>query len=124
MNSGRLRPEVSRLLDETNRGPGGQVGEAGAGDAVAVKIDKPTILGLDTPKAALSVKFADAPVCGTVMCLDVEPPFALVVLELAPGGAEGIAQGNVRFLVRLIGRVCPSDCDGAIGDPNVDMEVE
>lgn len=55
--------------------------------------------------------------------LHVEPPLALVVLELPAGGSEGIAQRDVRVFVSVIGRVCLADRDLRIGKRDVDVEV-
>jgi len=57
------------------------------------------------------------------MTLHVAPAFALVILELAPGSAEGVAQRHVRVLVSMVERTGAMNCDFLIRQCNADVEI-
>ena len=105
-----LWPKIAGLLDEPHVGTDAQCLERTAQDAVAMKVDQATVIGLDAPESLLPVYFADAPACLPGMCLDIPASFPFIVLKLASRRLEGIAQRNIGIIVRLIARA------GAPGD--------
>jgi hypothetical protein len=105
-----LWSKVARLFDEPHVGADAQCFERTAQDAVAVKVDDAAVIGLNAPEPAFVVQFADAPMRLFGVCLYVSASFPFIVLKLASRRLEGIAQRNIRIIVRLIARA------GAPGD--------
>ena len=123
MHGACLRPQVARLLGESHLGAGREVLESAAEDAVAMEPDQAPILGLDPARAMLGVELADPAVGRLVVGLHIATPLALVVLELAPGGFECIAQRDIGVLMGVVGRMRMSDRDLLIGESDIDVEI-
>jgi hypothetical protein len=90
-----LRAEISGLLGKANLGTGRQILKSGIEHAVAMKVHEPSVIGLDAAVAAFGVELADAAMRGPTATLDMPPPPALVILELASGSPECIPQCDV-----------------------------
>lgn len=91
MDRARLRAVLASLLDETHRCADAQIFEGTTHDAVTVKIDEPSVIGLDAPEIAFAVDFADASMRRFGMRLDVAAPLALVILKFATCCFESVA---------------------------------
>ncbi len=57
------------------------------------------------------------------MALDLATPGAAIVLELAPGGPEGIAQRHVGILVCRSAGAGAADRKGLLREPDLDVKV-
>lgn len=98
--------------------------ESAVCDAVAVEINLAGLGAQNEPVVFLREKPADAPVIGHRVHFDLAPTNARVVFELAPGGIEGVVNGDVNVLMvapRL--RVAP-DYDFATGNRDIDPDAE
>jgi hypothetical protein len=120
----RLRPEIAGLLNESHDGADRQLIEGATQNAVAVKVDKPAVVGLDPAKEPLVIYLANATFGHVFMHLDLPPDFALLVLQFAASGLEGVAQRHVHVFVGVIRGVTVVDREFMTrdGDPQGDVE--
>jgi len=88
-----------------------------------MEIDETPVLGGDLTAIARGVELADPSVRRSCVGLHRVSTLALVVLELAAGGTERIAQRDIGILVSVIGGMGMSDGDLCVGKGNVDADV-
>jgi hypothetical protein len=89
-----------------------------------VKVEHPTIVGLDATEALVGIEFADPATWQTHVSFDVVPVPAFIIGEPAAGGTEGIAQRDIRILVSMATRVRPLNGNVGSRDGDVDIHVE
>lgn len=120
----RLRTVFAFLDAEMHRHADVEPVERPVHDAVAVEIDVAAIAGLDAPETLHGVEFADAAVRHDFMFLGVAAPALHALFELARGGVEGIAQGDVRILMGVLVVLVAGHGDLAAGQGDVDVHAE
>ena len=103
-NAGCFRSLVANRLRETHFLPRFQVVELLTFDAIAMKIDLPSIVGSNEPVVAFRMKRSNRSVGRGLVRLDVPLAPANEILEFAAGRIEGIVQRHFYVLVTASGR--------------------
>lgn len=98
--------------------------ERAADDAVAVKIDLLARRSEDEAAVPLGQQAYDPPVIGYRMLLDRTAAAARVIFEQTAGGVEGVTDGNMRILVRVVRTRITADDDLGTGDGEIDANLE
>jgi len=110
-NAGRLRPLVANRLRETHFLPRFQVVELVTFDAIAMKVDLPSIRRSNEPVVSLRMKRGNPAVGRGLVRFDVALAPANEILKLPAGRIEGIVQRHLYILVTAGGRRIAADGD-------------
>jgi len=110
-NAGRLRPLVANCLRETHFLPRFQVVELVTFDAVAMKVDLPSIRRSNEPMVTFRMERSNRSVRRELVRLDVPLAPANEILKLTAGRIEGIVQRHLYILVPAGGRRIAADDD-------------
>jgi hypothetical protein len=99
VNRAGLRPAFPLFFDKLYFGADSQAVECSSENAVAMKVHRPTIGGVDTPIVVRRVQFGHDSVGLFNVRLHLLIPLALVVLELPPGSAKGVSKRDISVFV-------------------------
>ena len=119
-----LRPHIALLLAEAHFAADRELLEGATHHAVAMEVDQAAVVRLDASEILIRMQLADAAMRWADVRLGRRAPFAFVVLELASGGPEGVAQRDVGILVRMANRMASTDRDLAVGNRDVHPDFE
>jgi hypothetical protein len=130
MNSGNhvdragLRPSITLFFDESHLGADTEALESPSEHAVAMKVNRAPLRGIDAPVVLFGMQLGNHAVWLTGMCLHLAVTLTLVILELAPGGTEGVSQSHEGILVGMVGRGASLDSELVPRNGQVDSDVE
>jgi hypothetical protein len=119
-----LWASISRLFHEPHLGTHRELLERSTQHTVAMKIDQPAVLGLDAPEVLRTIQLAYVTVWQVDVRLHLLVPLALIVLDFAPGGPEGVAQRDIGIFVGMVGRMSLSDGDLRARHGEIDPDFE
>ena len=110
-NAGRLRPLVANRFRETHFLPRFQVVELVTFDAIAMKVDLPSICRSNEPVVSFGMKRSNRSMRRGLVRFDVPLAPANEILKFAAGRIEGIVQRHLYILVTAGGRRIAADSD-------------
>jgi len=123
-NAGRLRPLVADRLRETHFLPRFQVVELVTFDAIAMKVDLPSIRRNNEPVVTFRMKRSNRSVRRGLVRFDVPLAPANEILKFAAGRIEGIVQRHLYILVTAGGRRIAADGDiGRVGNGQMQADA-
>src|SRR5664279_4062306 len=91
--------------------------------AVAVKVDRAPVIGLEAPVLEVGVQVNHASMRGAGVLLDVASHASDVILELSSRGPEGVADGDVGVLVSSVFLRGAGDHQVVTGNADLDPDV-
>ena len=98
----RLRPLISLFFHEPYLSADVELVETGIKHAVTMKINLPSVGGVDEPVPLVRKEFGDFPNGRSHMCLDVTAMFAHVILKAPPHRVKRIANRDEQIFIRLV----------------------
>jgi hypothetical protein len=119
-----LWASVTLFFDESHLGADTEALESSSEHAVAMKVNRTTLRGIDAPILLFGMQLGNKAVWLAGMCLHLAVALTLVILELAPGGTKGVSQSHEGILVGMVGPGPSLDRDLVPRDGQVDSDVE
>jgi len=123
LNGAGLGPKITRFLVESDFHAYGQFVELGIDHAVFMKIDLATVCRLDFAVTLVPEQLEYAAMGLDVMSLHMLLTAPGVIFEFASGVIEGIADGDIDVLMRVMQIMCLTDDNFVVGYGDVDADM-